>query len=207
MKGRRVAFTEVLSDWKHREAATHGTSEPGAREHGARELEARIRSYRFWIHRDHDSEGSDTYTECDARRFAPRLRRCRESAPGAPPMRRVGIRWTIGDVSEQGFEALQCSIWGAWNAFGPDTAYAVCVNTVSLDRARALTGAVPEAVRWHWVARDLPAFLVDHVDAAMAEGVAWKITPLRMFPDRYEISLDNDCILWDVPDAIRSWLA
>ncbi|HLV67383.1 MAG TPA: hypothetical protein VKY73_16290 [Polyangiaceae bacterium] len=122
-------------------------------------------------------------------------------------MSRLGIRWTIGDVSDQGFEALQCSIWGAWNAFGPDTAYAVCVNTVSLDRARSLTGVVPEAVRWHWVARDLPAFLIDHVDAAMAEGVAWKLAPVRMYPDRYELSLDNDCILWDVPEAIRAWLA
>src|SRR5690606_33605055 len=148
-----------------------------------------------------------SYTGIDARRFAARLHRSRALAPGGASMSRLGIRWTIGDVSDQGFEALQCSIWGAWNAFGPDTAYAVCVNTVSLDRARSLTGVVPEAVRWHWVARDLPAFLIDHVDAAMAEGVAWKLAPVRMYPDRYELSLDNDCILWDVPEAIRAWLA
>jgi hypothetical protein len=41
----------------------------------------------------------------------------------------------------------------------------------------------------------------------MAEGVAWKLAPLRIFPQRWEISLDNDCILWDLPDGMRDWLA
>ena len=40
----------------------------------------------------------------------------------------------------------------------------------------------------------------------MAEGVAWKFAPLRFFPDRWELSLDNDCILWEMPTAIRRWL-
>jgi hypothetical protein len=40
----------------------------------------------------------------------------------------------------------------------------------------------------------------------MADGVAWKLAPLRVFPDRYELSLDNDCILWAMPDAVRAWL-
>ena len=41
--------------------------------------------------------------------------------------RPVGIRWTIGNVSTRGFEALRLSIWGAWKAFGPDAIYVVCV--------------------------------------------------------------------------------
>jgi hypothetical protein len=40
----------------------------------------------------------------------------------------------------------------------------------------------------------------------MAEGVAWKLTPLRLFPDRYELSLDNDCILWELPATVARWL-
>ena len=40
----------------------------------------------------------------------------------------------------------------------------------------------------------------------MAEGVGWKLAPLRMFPDRHEIALDNDCILWELPPALRAWL-
>jgi hypothetical protein len=41
----------------------------------------------------------------------------------------------------------------------------------------------------------------------MAEGVGWKFAPLRLFPGHFELSLDNDCILWELPEAIRQWLA
>jgi hypothetical protein len=120
--------------------------------------------------------------------------------------RRLGVRWTIGDVSERGYEALRLSIWGAWKVFGPDAAYAVCVNTMPLARARERTGPLPEGVIWHDATNEIPAFLRPHLEAGMAEGVAWKFAPLQFFPDRFELSLDNDCILWDAPAAIRQWL-
>jgi hypothetical protein len=37
--------------------------------------------------------------------------------------------------------------------------------------------------------------------------VAWKLAPLRVFPDRWELSIDNDCILWDLPVGMRDWLS
>ena len=117
-----------------------------------------------------------------------------------------GIRWTIGDVSERGFEALRLSIWGAWRLFGPEAAYAVCVNSLPLSIARARTGDVPKAVAWYRCDHRIPSFLRAHLDSGLAEGVAWKLAPLRLFPHRFEISLDNDCILWAMPTAIRRWL-
>jgi hypothetical protein len=33
------------------------------------------------------------------------------------------------------------------------------------------------------------------------------MAPLRCFPDRHEISLDNDCILWEMPPSLRAWLS
>ncbi|WP_448203266.1 hypothetical protein [Azospirillum sp. sgz302134] len=119
--------------------------------------------------------------------------------------RPIGVRWTIGDVSPRGFEALRLSIWGAWRLFGPEARYAVVVNAMPPDTARKRTGPVPDAVDWQ-PAGGLPDFLRDHLGADMAEGVAWKFAPMRCFPDRYELSLDNDCILWDLPDAMRAWL-
>jgi hypothetical protein len=120
---------------------------------------------------------------------------------------RVGLRWTIGNVSRHGFDALRLSIRGAWKVFGPAAAYAVCVNSVPLGAVRAVVGDVPEGVTWHESTRDeIPSFLISHLDAAMAEGVAWKFAPLEMFPDRFEIALDNDCILWRLPSAIKRWL-
>lgn len=88
--------------------------------------------------------------------------------------RPVGVRWTIGQVSRQGFETLRLSIWGAWKVFGPDARYAVCVNSVPLDAARDRTGDVPAEVAWHDVTDRMPAFLRAHLDGAMAEGVGWK---------------------------------
>lgn len=117
----------------------------------------------------------------------------------------VAVRWTIGDVSPRGFEALRMSIWGAWKAFGSRAHFVVVVNTVTCEDARARTGAVPEPVDWQ-AARGLPEFLRSHLDAGMAEGVAWKLAPPRVHPDRWELPLDNDCILWGLPSAIRGWI-
>lgn len=120
----------------------------------------------------------------------------------------LGIRWTIGDVSDEGFAALRLSVWGAWRLFGPRAAYRVYVNSVPLDVARRRTGDVPAAVAWRATDRgEIPPAIAAHLDPALAEGVAWKFAPLRAFPDRHELALDNDCILWALPPAVERWLA
>ncbi len=120
---------------------------------------------------------------------------------------KLGVRWTIGDVSERGFEALRLSLWGAWWLWERTACYAVCVNSIPLERAQALTGPVPDEVEWMDASAQMPVFLRERFDAGMAEGVGWKLAPLRLFPDRHELSLDNDCILWDVPVGMAQWLA
>ena len=119
----------------------------------------------------------------------------------------LAIRWTIGDVNPRGFASLRLSVWGAWRRFGPAARYWIGVNTVGVDAARARTGALPDAVEWEPIAREVPACLGAHLDASMAEGVAWKLVPLRRFPDDHELALDNDVILWEVPRAVEDWLA
>lgn len=118
----------------------------------------------------------------------------------------MGVRWTIGAAHPRGFEALKLSISGAARLFGPEAAYVVCVNGIAPDEARARTGDVPVAVDWR-PCEGLPEFLLPFLDHGMAEGVAWKFAPLRLFPDRFELALDNDCILWDLPEALEAWLA
>lgn len=118
----------------------------------------------------------------------------------------LGVRWTIGDVSEQGYEALRYSIAGAQRLFGESARYAVCVNSVPLALAKRRIGAFALPVQWVESGVTLPAWLSPHVEADMAEGVAWKFAPLRVFPDRHELSLDNDCILWRMPSALSAWL-
>jgi hypothetical protein len=117
----------------------------------------------------------------------------------------LGFRWTSGNVSDAGFEALRLSICGAWRLFGWQALYGVCVNGLSTDEARQRTGAVPATVQWHRSA-SLPQCLAPYLGDDMADGVAWKLAPLRLFPERFEVALDNDCILWDLPAAMHDWL-
>lgn len=119
---------------------------------------------------------------------------------------RIGIRWTVGDVSECGFEALRLSIWSASKIFPEGTRLAVCVNSISTEEAHRRTGDVPISVQWVNANPLVPAWLNKRADSAMAEGVAWKLAPVRLFPDRYEIALDNDVILWRIPDVMQVWL-
>lgn len=119
----------------------------------------------------------------------------------------IGIRWTVGDISDDGFEALRLSTWGAWRVFGARAAYSIGVHDVAIAQAQAKTGAVPDAVRWQALERTLPDCLVDRIGTELeARDVGWKFVPVRRFPERFEISLDNDCILWELPVAIASWI-
>jgi hypothetical protein len=118
----------------------------------------------------------------------------------------LGIRWTIGDVSDLGFEALRLSIHGALRAFGSQAIYAVYVNSISIDQAKTRTGSVPEVVQWRPAPRHLTPILRAYTSEGMAEGVAWKFAPLYAFPGRHELALDNDVIIWEAPPSIGQWL-
>lgn len=119
----------------------------------------------------------------------------------------MAVRWTIGDVSPAGFEALRLSIHGACRLLGPEARYDVCANTIPPEEARRRTGPVPPEIRWREVEPDLPAPLRPFLDAGMSEGTAWKLLPLRLHPDAFELALDNDVILWRLPEAVERWLA
>jgi hypothetical protein len=119
---------------------------------------------------------------------------------------RLGIRWTIGDVAPPGFEALRLSIHGAYRLFGSDAAYAVYVNSISIDEAIDRSGPTPNVVEWRAAPAETPRFLQERLDDGMAQGVAWKLAPLRAFPDRHELALDNDVIIWRMPTSLHDWL-
>jgi hypothetical protein len=118
----------------------------------------------------------------------------------------LNLRWTIGDVSPAGFEALRLSVHGAARLFGSNTAYNVCVNTVLVDEAQRRTGSLPQGVIWLTIERQVLPVLEPFLDDTMSEGVAWKLIPLQLDPDVRELTLDNDVILWELPDALRRWV-
>jgi hypothetical protein len=112
----------------------------------------------------------------------------------------------VGDASEAGFEALRLSIWSVWNLFGSDAQYTVCVNSVPLRTAMERTGELPPDIAWLPADEMVPSWLYQYTSSEMAEGVAWKLAPVRVFPHSHELSLDNDVILWNLPPAIEAWL-
>jgi hypothetical protein len=84
---------------------------------------------------------------------------------------------------------------------------AVCVNGLSPDEAKHRAGQVPSEIEWRaGVHEQIPRFLLDRLGAGMAEGVAWKFAPIRLFPDLHELALDNDVILWQQPAPLATWL-
>ncbi|MDQ2947065.1 MAG: hypothetical protein M3Y27_14175, partial [Acidobacteriota bacterium] len=52
----------------------------------------------------------------------------------------------------------------------------------------------------------VPKWLLPYVNPEMAEGVAWKLAPVGVFPALHELSLDNDVILWALPKPMKEWL-
>lgn len=130
------------------------------------------------------------------------------SVSSVPNADRLAVRWTIGDVRPRGFEMLRLSISCAQRLLGDATKYVVCVNTVPLEEARERTGNVPSEVEWLQVtAGDAPEVLRRYCDEQFIEGMGWKLIPLRIYPERYELALDNDCIVWEVPAGMREWLS
>jgi hypothetical protein len=117
------------------------------------------------------------------------------------------VRWTIGNVCARGFEMLRLSILCAVRLFGRETHYCVCVNSLSAEEAQERTGELPACVQWRPVTRaELPELLRPHFDGGLSEGTGWKLMPLRLDPERYELALDNDCILWRLPEGMECWL-
>jgi hypothetical protein len=120
-------------------------------------------------------------------------------------MKKLAVRWTIGDVSSRGYEALGLSILGVTRLL-PDAAFVVTVNSVPLDEARRRLGDTADLVEWIGSDGKAPEWLRSYLDDNFAEGVAWKFAPLRLFPDCYELALDNDVVLWDLPSAVKAWI-
>ncbi len=68
----------------------------------------------------------------------------------------------------------------------------MCVNTIGVDEARHRTSDLPVPITWRPVSRDeIPASIRACLHGNMAEGMAWKLAPVRLYPDQHEAALDN----------------
>jgi len=70
------------------------------------------------------------------------------------------------------------------------------------------SGLLPDRLQWISCTRkEVPSFIRERLDPQMAEGAGWKFATLRPFPDLFKIAMDNDLVLWRIPNAMFQWLA
>jgi len=93
-------------------------------------------------------------------------------------------RWTIGNASRAGYEALAFSITSFQHLY-PDTNVVICHNC-SINKLEDIVARFPDA-KFH----DQSQYLNSKCPPM---GVAWKLYPPRIAPDDYEICIDNDVI-------------
>lgn len=98
------------------------------------------------------------------------------------------VRWTVGPVTNAGFQSLALSITSFLH-FYPDVEPVVCFN------------CEPKQLDW------LPSFIekydqrIHHHDTLPPLGVAWKLYPPRLARDRHELFIDNDIVFLErVPE-------
>jgi len=96
------------------------------------------------------------------------------------------VRWTVGDVSEQGFACLRLSVNKIIEMYGHDEfRYFVCHNGISKKRLNSLPKV--NLVDQEKFADSLPI---------PPSGVSWKLYPPRLDMEAREVFIDNDLVLY-----------
>ena len=104
-------------------------------------------------------------------------------------------RWTIGPVSEAGLECLSLSV-ASFILHHPDTKIVICHNCPA-NNLEDIVARFPHATlidQSEYLESDIPPM-----------GVAWKLYPPRLFPDAYELCIDNDIVFVDQIKEIESF--
>lgn len=115
------------------------------------------------------------------------------------------IRWTFGEAigrptSLQGLDMLECSIRFAQSLI-PNAKLYVCYNSIRSDRLLSKLNKVA----------DLGVSLIDQNDlnpeftGVTGKNSFWKYIPGRIELNKFELFLDNDVIIWRVPELIKTW--
>lgn len=99
------------------------------------------------------------------------------------------IRWTVGDVSDQGFDCLRHSIKRIVDMYGSkDFEYFVCYNGSSKKKIDIRQKNVA-LIDQEQFANSLP------IHPSNKFGVCWKLYPPRLDSSKFEIFIDNDVVL------------
>lgn len=103
------------------------------------------------------------------------------------------VRWTIGSVTKAGFQSLALSIT-SFRHFYPDIDALVCFNC--------------DEEQLYWLPSDVEKYdqHTHQNDSLPPMGVAWKLYPPRITPDRHELFIDNDIVFLERVPEIDQFL-
>jgi hypothetical protein len=104
------------------------------------------------------------------------------------------IRWTIGNVNENGFTCLKKSILSLKKLLGNKVDYVVVYNSITDAKLK-----------------DMPAMTINQSDYKTSLPIepcsfAWKFYPPRLRLESHEIFLDNDIIFHRIPTIMEEFL-
>lgn len=110
-------------------------------------------------------------------------------------------RWTIGDVSDVGWEILAESIWQARKVYS-EFDFVICHNNLDEHKIqRLLKFGIPlfdqDKAVTSYVYEDQYKYGTDY---------SWKLVPPRLRADSHELWVDNDLVIRDRIPALDDWL-
>lgn len=129
------------------------------------------------------------------------------------------FRWTVGNVTRQGMEILEESVFRAMKVYGDDAfEWMICHNGLTDEMKTQLRFIVQQRpirlVEQSWDDCPIPD---NHwtpirpdgrieVDGKKCGGTLWKVCPARVDVNRHEIVMDNDIVLLKRVRAIDEFL-
>jgi len=114
-------------------------------------------------------------------------------------MSKAILRWTIGDVSDQGHVCFRMSFLKIFNLYGYDFDYFVCYNNIDLSRLSWLKNYSVRLLNQH-------DFVSDIKINPIQNNPCWKLYPPRIDLNRHEMWIDNDLIIYKKIPIIDKFL-
>jgi hypothetical protein len=108
------------------------------------------------------------------------------------------IRWTIGDVSKNGFICLESSIKNFIKNYKNKFDYYVCYNTINEKKLNYIRKYPVKLLNQH--------DYVDELKIKPKNHPCWKLFPPRININTHEIFIDNDLVLYEKLPLINRFL-
>ena len=114
-------------------------------------------------------------------------------------MKKPIVRWTIGDVSKEGFVTLYHSVKNFINLYKDNFEYFICYNNITEKQLNIVKNFPIVFINQHNYINELKL-------NPICGNPCWKLYPPRLDLNRHEIFIDNDLIIYKKIPIIDNFL-